>query len=163
MTAGRRCTNLRRSGGSFLALTLSSRLFPLANVAPRGFNRFLGGNQDGSVGGSMKSAITIWAATASWWFPVRYVSMQKNGKGWVMTTDQSGSNSPPGPYLLLRHSKAPNSLKRCQNLEARHDTQSNTYCWRARFCSRSLPTSLSSIRTSEDKALLKSSKYCGIA
>jgi hypothetical protein len=71
---------------------------------------------------------------------------------------QSGSNSPPGPYLLFIVSRQPISLEGGSARASGAAAEDTHYC-RARFSSRSLPTSPSSMRTSAARALLNSSRY----
>jgi hypothetical protein len=77
----------------------------------------------------------------------------------VKTSYQSGSNSPPGPYLAFIIIRYPSSLEETDVRTHERCIQAKTHCWMLRRSSRSLPTSPRSIRTSVASALLNSSRY----
>jgi len=64
------CSSLSSQLSSSLAFHRPSRLFALSHVAPRGFDRFLWRDQDGSVGGASASGFSGTNSNGSWRFPV---------------------------------------------------------------------------------------------
>jgi len=90
-------------------------------------------------------------------FPVK--KKMRTAQVGVKTSYQSGSNSPPGPYLAFIIIRYPSSLEETDVRTHERCIQAKTHCWMLRRSSRSLPTSPRSIRTSVASALLNSSRY----